>query len=293
MSIGDLLAGALLSPRTCPHCRHPPEDFEDEPTVVEDRSRKAVLKHVKSPGTERSQKSRFVPGGGKLVGMPRRPVPWMLEHAQHEIERKEREKVERKARGNRLYAVLAWRPDGRYSGKDVWRWFKRQADAEKWAGGINQGHGVVVREYTALNDANAEWIPERAAKLVADFLGGLSAELAGHHATKKTPAQLQREIDEALAKPMTGTGRLLDRRVERKREIKSHASKVINPEYLRKTKVAGQLADDAWLRGGLDMMDVELKWLRRNDADPVIIGEFERLYHNQMRRVLSKQRLTR
>jgi hypothetical protein len=44
VSIEDLLAGALLSPRTCPH---PPEDFEDEPTVVEARPREAVLKLVK------------------------------------------------------------------------------------------------------------------------------------------------------------------------------------------------------------------------------------------------------
>ena len=47
VSIDDLLAGALLSPRTCPHCGHPPEDFEDEPTVVEDRPREAILKLVK------------------------------------------------------------------------------------------------------------------------------------------------------------------------------------------------------------------------------------------------------
>ena len=32
--IDDLLAGALLSPRTCPHCGRPPDDFVDEETVV-------------------------------------------------------------------------------------------------------------------------------------------------------------------------------------------------------------------------------------------------------------------
>ena len=85
---------------------------------------------------------------------------------------------------------------------------------------------------------------------------------------KKSHAQIKREVDEILA------GR--------------H-----NPEYLRKTMVAAQLADDAWLRGGIDAMDAELKWLRRNDADPVIIGEFERLYHKQMRQVLPEQRLMR
>lgn len=45
--IDDLLAGTTLSPRTCPHCGHPPADFEDEETVVEDQPREAVLKLVR------------------------------------------------------------------------------------------------------------------------------------------------------------------------------------------------------------------------------------------------------
>lgn len=47
VSIDDLLSGALLSPRTCPHCGRPPDDFADEMTVVEDRPREAVLKIVR------------------------------------------------------------------------------------------------------------------------------------------------------------------------------------------------------------------------------------------------------
>jgi hypothetical protein len=48
VSIDDLLVGALLSPRTCPHCGHPPpDDFVDEETVVEDRPREVVLRLVK------------------------------------------------------------------------------------------------------------------------------------------------------------------------------------------------------------------------------------------------------
>ena len=47
VSIDELLAGALLSSRTCPHCGRPPDDFTDEMTVVEDRPREAVLKLVK------------------------------------------------------------------------------------------------------------------------------------------------------------------------------------------------------------------------------------------------------
>lgn len=46
VSIDELLSGALLSPRTCPHCGHPPSDFEDEETVVEGQLREPVLKLV-------------------------------------------------------------------------------------------------------------------------------------------------------------------------------------------------------------------------------------------------------
>lgn len=43
--IDDLLSGALLSPRTCPHCGRPPDDFRDEDTVVNggDRSSRSPL----------------------------------------------------------------------------------------------------------------------------------------------------------------------------------------------------------------------------------------------------------
>lgn len=64
---------------------------------------------------------------------------------------------------------------------------------------------------------------------------------------------------------------------------------VVNPEYARKCAVAAALADAAWLRGGLDAMDLELKALRRSDADTVIILEVERMYHNMCKRVLPPQ----
>jgi transcriptional regulator with XRE-family HTH domain len=49
VSIDELLAGALLSPRTCPHCGRAPDEseFGDEHTVVEDRPRAIALKLVK------------------------------------------------------------------------------------------------------------------------------------------------------------------------------------------------------------------------------------------------------
>ena len=47
VSIDDLLAGALLSPRTCPHCGRPTDDFVDEETVVDERPRETVLQFVK------------------------------------------------------------------------------------------------------------------------------------------------------------------------------------------------------------------------------------------------------
>jgi len=34
----DLLAERWLSPRVCPHCGHPPEDFTDEETLVTDQA---------------------------------------------------------------------------------------------------------------------------------------------------------------------------------------------------------------------------------------------------------------
>jgi transcriptional regulator with XRE-family HTH domain len=45
--IEDLLAGTWISPRTCPHCGHPPDDFQDEETVVDDGQKKPALKIVK------------------------------------------------------------------------------------------------------------------------------------------------------------------------------------------------------------------------------------------------------
>jgi hypothetical protein len=60
----------------------------------------------------------------------------------------------------------------------------------------------------------------------------------------------------------------------------------MNQEYTRKVQVAAHMADEAWLRGGLDGMAAELQWLRGNDADPVIIAEVHRLYHQQCKRVL-------
>ena len=47
VSIDDLLTGALLSPRTCPHCGRPPDDFADEETIVQGLPRDAALRIVK------------------------------------------------------------------------------------------------------------------------------------------------------------------------------------------------------------------------------------------------------
>jgi len=68
-------------------------------------------------------------------------------------------------------------------------------------------------------------------------------------------------------------------------------TKQINPAYLRKIAYATELADTAWIRGGLDAMHGELASLRRLDADPVIVGELERLYHRQILRTTPEQKL--
>ena len=60
-------------------------------------------------------------------------------------------------------------------------------------------------------------------------------------------------------------------------------------EYTRKIVVGAGIAAAAWVRGGLDEMDAELKSLRRIDADPVVIAEAERCYHMQCLRSLPPQ----
>jgi hypothetical protein len=59
----------------------------------------------------------------------------------------------------------------------------------------------------------------------------------------------------------------------------------IHPEYTRKCLAAADMADAAWLKGGLDAMQDELGFLRGSDADPVVIGEYERLYHRMVKRL--------
>lgn len=43
VSVDDLLGGHWLSPRTCPHCGHPPDDFTDAETIVEEKARRTLL----------------------------------------------------------------------------------------------------------------------------------------------------------------------------------------------------------------------------------------------------------
>lgn len=68
--------------------------------------------------------------------------------------------------------------------------------------------------------------------------------------------------------------------------IKSIEVVSLNAEYVRKTKVAARMAESAYSNNrGLEGMHAELAFLRRSDADPVVIAEFERLYHNQIKLV--------
>ena len=56
--------------------------------------------------------------------------------------------------------------------------------------------------------------------------------------------------------------------------------------------VASDMADSAYIKGGLDGMHEELRSLLRIDACPLIISEFERLYNKQICRLLPGQRLS-
>lgn len=114
--------------------------------------------------------------------MAKRP-PWMIEADQVAKEREAAKKAERKARGSRVYAVLPWRSDARYAGRDVIRWFRAESYASKFALGMSGGSGVVVRRWDQLNDPDVA-AGERDLSDVTEA---------------KTTAQIRREINEALA----------------------------------------------------------------------------------------------
>ncbi len=106
--------------------------------------------------------------------MPRKRPPWMHEADLADKARVEADKLAKKARGARVFAVLPWRRDANYDGADVIRWFRTEASAEKFALGLGDGggRGVVVREWTLIRNADAA-------------------------STEKTTAQLEREIRQA------------------------------------------------------------------------------------------------
>ena len=108
--------------------------------------------------------------------MPRKRPPWMHEADLADKARAEADKLAKKARGSRVFAVLPWRQDARYDGADVIRWFRTRAPAEKFAEGLGDGggRGVVVRDWTLIRNVDA-----------------------ASTATEKTTAQLEREIREA------------------------------------------------------------------------------------------------
>ncbi len=107
--------------------------------------------------------------------MARKRPPWMRESDEIDKARASADKLAKKARGSRVFAVLPWREDARYDGADVVRWFRSRPTAEKFAIGLNenQGRGLVVREWTQIHNPDAEPI-------------------------QKTSSQLQREIDDVM-----------------------------------------------------------------------------------------------
>jgi len=59
----ELLAGRWLSPRVCPHCGHPPDDFTDEEIVVEERLARDPAPSGSSTGGRREVGRRGRAGG--------------------------------------------------------------------------------------------------------------------------------------------------------------------------------------------------------------------------------------
>lgn len=107
--------------------------------------------------------------------MGRRVAPWMVDSIAHDKAREAERKAAEKARGARRYAVLPWRGDARYDGKDVIRWFAREHDAGKFAEKINGGMGIAVRHWTNLRNPDEP-------------------------TTTKSDAEIAREVAEAAAR---------------------------------------------------------------------------------------------
>ncbi len=109
--------------------------------------------------------------------MPRKRPPWMYEADKADKARAAADKLAKKARGSRVFAVLPWREDARYDGADVVRWFRSRTTAEKFALSLNEnrGRGLVVREWTWIHNPDAE-------------------------PAQKTSAQLEHEIEDAMSR---------------------------------------------------------------------------------------------
>ncbi len=109
--------------------------------------------------------------------MARKRPPWMRESDEIDKARIAADKLAKKARGSRVFAVLPWREDARYDGVDVIRWFRARPTAEKFADGLNdnQGRGLVVREWTWIHNPDVE-------------------------PAQKTSAQLEREIEDVMSR---------------------------------------------------------------------------------------------
>jgi hypothetical protein len=110
-----VLAGALLSPRTCPHCGRPPDDFADEETVVEERAQ---------DGTQDPQ----------ATGTSTRAAPQYTHHTGEQVDQRwntfvdiEAASMGRPRQGRPSVRAVAWTPGYattpciRHHGTPTWR----------------------------------------------------------------------------------------------------------------------------------------------------------------------------
>jgi hypothetical protein len=100
----------------------------------------------------------------------------MYEHDLHDRERRREAREADRARGSRRFAVLPWRRDDVYRGRDVVRWFRARPTAEAFAQGLpGGGRGVVVREWTSLRDPDDEAVARTSAQLEAEIAAAMRA----------------------------------------------------------------------------------------------------------------------
>ncbi len=122
--------------------------------------------------------------------MARRLSPWEVEDRARNVELAAADRAATKARGARVWGVMAWRPDGVYRGRNVLAWRRTEAAASDLALGHRDGQGVVVRRYSAIFQPDEGSPADGGARNAVELGALIGAGADGGHATRPAPGSI-------------------------------------------------------------------------------------------------------